>query len=461
MPRTLVLSFLSILFTVRCAVSEPGEGRLEPCWVAGVQGDVQCGTYTVFEDRKKKVGRTIDIGFVILRALEPSQKLDPLVIVAGGPGQAVTPLATAFNRRYASIRRHRDLVFIDQRGTGQSNLLACNTSLPGGSHSLFGSLFPTDHISKCLQRLEQRANPKLYTTPIAADDMDEIRQWLGYERLNLVGGSYGTRFVQVYIRRHSDHVRSAILNGVVPLHRNIYLHGAKNLDHGIQRFTASCETDSSCAKQFPNFREQLQDLQMQFRESGDNGQGRDFGRGDFAYAVRGLLYSSDDTLLPQMVRDAHETGDIGPFESYYVERASWVASSFATGMHLTVVCSEDVPFTTENDVQKVTAGTFAGDSLYRRYESACRIWPKGSVSEDYGKPVRAAVPVLLLSGEWDPVTPPSWGEEVAENLPKSLHVVMPRTGDGVAGPCASSIIDRFVTMGSVEGLDTSCVRDSR
>jgi pimeloyl-ACP methyl ester carboxylesterase len=162
-----------------------------------------------------------------------------------------------------------------------------------------------------------------------------------------------------------------------------------------------------------------------------------------------------------MIRDAHDTGDFEPFESYYLERASWVASSFGTGMHLTVVCSEDVPFTTEDDVQEVTAGTFAGDSLYRRYENACRIWPKGRVSEDYGQPVKASVPVLLLSGEWDPVTPPSWGAEVAEHLPNSLHIIMPRTGHGVAGRCASRIQDQFVASGSVEKLDATCASDRR
>ena len=460
MPRFMVLLVLSVLFTARCAFSEPN-GKLEPCKVSGVEGDTQCGTYTVFEDRKKKAGRTIDIGFVILRALEPSPNLDPLVVVAGGPGQAVTPLAAAFNRRYAAIRRYRDLVFIDQRGTGRSNLLACNSSLPGGTESLFGNLFPADHISECLDNLSQRADPKLYTTPIAADDMEEVRQWLGYKKLNLVGGSYGTRFVQVYIRRHSDHVRSAILNGVVPLHRNIYLYGARNLDNGIEHFIASCESDGSCSQRFPDFRNELQDLMGQFKASRERGEGQTFGRGDFAYAVRGLLYSSDDTRLPQMVRDAHETGDFSQFEDYYLERASWVASSFGTGMHLTVICSEDVPFTPESEVQEVTAGTFAGDRIYRRYLNACRIWPKGSVSEDYGKPVRVSVPVLLLSGEWDPVTPPSWGEEVAEHLPKSLHVVMQRTGHGVAGRCASRIQDQFIASGSVEGLDTSCVSDPR
>lgn len=461
MRFSIILTVCCVLFAARCAVSEPGKGRLGPCRVAGVKGDVQCGTYTVFEDRKKKAGRTIDIGFVILRALESSQRLDPLVVVAGGPGQAVTPLASAFNRRYTSIRRSRDLVFIDQRGTGRSNLLACNSPLPGGTQSLFGSLFPADHISACRDKLAQRADHRLYTTPIAADDMDEIRQWLGYEKLNLVGGSYGTRFVQVYMRRHSDRVRSATLNGVVPLHRNIYLYGARNLDRGIERFIASCESNRSCAQRFPKFRRELTDLMSQFKASGDRSEAREFGRGDFAYAVRGLLYSSDDTRLPQMVRDAHETGDLELFASYYLERSSWVASSFGTGMHLTVVCSEDVPFTTEDEVKEATTGTFTGDRLYRRYENACRIWPKGDVSEDYGKPVRVAVPVLLLSGEWDPVTPPSWGEEVAEHLPNSRHVVMPRTGHGVAGRCASSIIDQFVTEGTIEGLDTTCVNDPR
>lgn len=460
LTRKLPLFIMFSLLSARCASSEPkshsspGQGTLEPCSLRGVEGNVQCGTYTVYEDRERKTGRTIDIGLVILRALEPSPARDPLVIVLGGPGQAVTPLASAYNRRYAHIRRRRDIVLIDQRGAGRSNTLACDTRLPGGERSLFGSLFPADHIKQCLERLESRADPRLYTTPIAADDMDEIRVWLGYVKLNLTGGSYGTRFVQVYIRRHEEHVRTAILNGVVPVHRNIYHHGAKNLDQAIERFIKACETDRSCAEDFPDFREQWNELVTRFEKGGGDG---GFGRGDFAYAVRGMLYGSLAEDIPQRVKDAHETGDLEPFSSYYIERASWVASSFSTGMHLSVVCSEDVPFTREDEIREVTAGTFMGNELYRRYETACRIWPQGEVPEAYHEPVRSSVPVLLLSGEWDPVTPPSWGNEVAEHLQNRLHVVVPRAGHGVGGPCITQIENRFVSTGNVDGLDISCV----
>ena len=155
------------------------------------------------------------------------------------------------------------------------------------------------------------------------------------------------------------------------------------------------------------------------------------------------------------------TGDIEPLTSYYLGRASWIASSFATGMHLSVVCSEDVAFTRETEVDATTSGTFIGDYLYRQYENACRLWPKGVVAEDYREPVRSSIPVLLLSGEWDPVTPPSWGDEVAEHLSNSLHVVMPEAGHGLAGSCISRIESQFVGNGTIDHLDTSCIARRR
>jgi pimeloyl-ACP methyl ester carboxylesterase len=418
-----------------------------------VEGNAQCGTYTVYEDRERKTGRTIDIGLIVLRALEPSPELDPLVVVAGGPGQSVTPLASTYNRRYAQIRRHRDILLIDQRGTGRSNSLACDMPLPRGSKSLFGSLFPSDHIEQCLARLESRADPRHYTTPIAADDMDEIRGWLGYDRVNLTGGSYGTRFVQIYLCRHPEHVRTAILNGVVPVHRNIYLHGAKNLDRAVERFIQTCENDRSCSEEFPDFRKHWIELVTRLENETKDG----FGRGDFAYAVRGMLYGPLADEIPQRLKKVFETSDFEYFSEYYLERASWVASSFSTGMHLSVVCSEDVAFTGEDEIRKKTEGTVMGDELYRRYENACRIWPQGVVPDNYHDPIHSSVSVLLLSGEWDPVTPPSWGDEVAEHLPNSLHLVVPRAGHGVGGSCITKIENHFITTGKIDVLDTSCI----
>ncbi len=457
--KNLFLACLFCLLSARCTLGEPTlESPLESCSIPAIEGEVRCGIYEVFEDRARKTGRTIGIQVVVLRALEPSGKLDPIVLVAGGPGQAAIDLASVFNRRYAHLRRHRDILLIDQRGTGGSNRLSCDTPLPRGPGSLFGNLFPADHVDNCRQRLESHADLRFYTTPLAADDMDEIREWLGYEKLNLIGGSYGTRFVQVYLRRYNRRVRTAVLNGVVPIHRNIYLHGATNLEQAFERFVEACETDESCSQKYPGFRKQTQELMSRFEKAERIGV---LGRGDFAYAIRGLLYSSNTDRLPRMVEDAYETGDLEPFSSYYIDRASWVASSFATGMHLSVVCSEDVGFTRESEVGETTSGTFMGDYLYRQYEGACRRWPKGVVAEDYREPVHSSAPVLLLSGEWDPVTPPSWGNEVAEHLSNSLHVIVPRAGHGVAGPCISRIENRFITQGNAKNLDTSCALEKR
>jgi pimeloyl-ACP methyl ester carboxylesterase len=356
-------------------------------------------------------------------------------------------------------------VFIDQRGTGRSNPLHCNALLANGPASLFGSVFPEDHIQSCRDSLSQRADLALYTTAIATDDMDEIREWLGYEQVNLYGGSYGTRVVQVYMRRHPTRVRTAIMNGVDPVNRITYLHGAVNLQIALERLMLECEGDTDCAEAFPDFRSQMSGLIAGF----GNGPVRtryanrwvDFSQGDFAYAVRGMLYGSLASRLPLMVREAYRTKDLSAFADYYVERSSWVASDdIGTGMHLTIMCAEDIAFADDHEIRMLSGDTFMRDHLIQQYRNACRRWVQADLPERYRELVTSSVPTLLLSGGRDPVTPARWGAEVAERLSNSLHVVVPNAGHGVGGSCVAEMQRRLIEDGSLTNVDTSCVVSS-
>jgi pimeloyl-ACP methyl ester carboxylesterase len=443
---------------------------LQPCRVPQVEGESLCGSYAVFEDRATRSGRTIDIDVIVLRAFDESPAPDPVVFVAGGPGQSSTSLAPWIGRHCSEVRRRRDLVFIDQRGTGKSHTLACADALPRGANSQFGSLFPTDHIEACRKRLSARANLALYTTAVTVDDMDEIREWMGYEQINLRGGSYGTVVAQAYMRRYPSRVRTAVLAGVDPINRIPYLEGALNLQAGLEKLIRECEADDACDRSFPDFGDQFESLVALFQAgpvevdmpSATGGRERAaFAQGDFAYAVRGMLYGRLASRLPSMVERAYRTGDLTPFAEYYLRRAGWVASEdIATGLHLSVFCSEDIPYTNEREVQAVTVGTFMGDYLFRQYANACDGWPRGSVPEGFHEPVKSSVPTLLLSGERDPVTPPKWGAEVARNLSNSLHVVVPNAGHGAGNRCTAALEFQLIEEGSVENLDPSCVAGS-
>jgi pimeloyl-ACP methyl ester carboxylesterase len=193
--------------------TKPARLELTPCELPGVKEKVRCGTYEVFEDRAARKGRKITLKIVVAAATGPTSAPDPFVYIPGGPGSSATEDAPGVAELFAGVRARRDLVFIDQRGTGGSHPLNCNFFDPADLQSYLGYFFPLDDVRKCRQELELKANLKLYTTPIAMDDLDEVRAALGYERVNLFGASYGTRARIVYLKRHPTHVRTVTLTG--------------------------------------------------------------------------------------------------------------------------------------------------------------------------------------------------------------------------------------------------------
>ena len=460
-----VLSFVAVvLFGCNDDVQAPGSGdqldALEPCNIPGVDR-ARCGSFSVYEDRDARAGRTIDIAVVVLQSDDPDPEPDPVLFIAGGPGQASTDLVEFSDAAYPELRRNRDLVFIDQRGTGHSGALLCPGPLPGGEASVLGTLFPPDHVDACRQRLATRADLGLYATHLAVDDMADVLEEIGYESVNLNGVSFGTRVAQVFLRRHPDMVRTAVLNGIVPVNRNTYLFGAPSAQAALDVLMEECESDPTCSDLYPDARSKFWDLVARF-DDGPIMVHRPrgtvlFDRGDFGYAVRGMLYGelADQILL--WTWDTYLIGDFTRFADYAIERAAWVASAtFATGLHLSVVCAEDIPFTTAGEIESLTAGTFLGPHLIERYRTACEHWTQGSIPAGYREPVNSSVPVLLISGERDPATPAAWGDQVAAHLSNGRHVVVPGGGHAIVGPCTLEMQVKLVLEGSVAGLGSSC-----
>ena len=195
---------------------------LEDCRVDGVSVPARCGALTVFEDRATGAGRTIDLKIVVIPAVSGSPEPDTLFFLAGGPGQAATDLADTVLVRLAEVRRSRDIVFVDQRGTGGSGRMSCalfetSPDEEASGESLQLDAFPLDDLRDCLAEVESATDPRHYTTPVAMDDLDDVRAALGYETINLYGGSYGTRAGLIYMRRHPERVRTAVLDGLAPV----------------------------------------------------------------------------------------------------------------------------------------------------------------------------------------------------------------------------------------------------
>ena len=438
---------------------------LSPCRVEGIPWQAKCGTYEVFENRETKQGRKIALRVVVVPALAPNPAPEPLVLLAGGPGQAAseTNALSAVER----IHRGRDILLVDQRGTGASNPLDCHFHPPDAPLSdVFEATYREEEVRKCLASYGD-TDPRLYTTPIAMDDLDEVREALGYEKLNLWGISYGTRAALVYMRQHPERVRTATLDGVAPLSLYLPLYIARDGQRALELAFSHCEKDAACAKAYPELRSRVEALVERLKQAPAQarvahpltGVPEDvkLGYTGFMSALQGQLYMPELAALLPLVLDRATRDDWGPFVALSHGIMSGMEKSLSQGMFFSVTCAEDAPFMTEADAAREARGTWFGDTATTNLLSACKVWPKGTVPQGYRQPVTSSVPTLLLSGELDPVTPPSWAEDARRTLSRSLHVVVPGVGHNTMNVgCVRTLMADFIAAGDVADLKPTC-----
>jgi pimeloyl-ACP methyl ester carboxylesterase len=449
-------------------------GPLEPCQVAGIDEELLCGKLTIFENRETRAGRTIDLKVVVLPALDGSRTEAPLFHLEGGPGVAATGVASFYAKEGNEYRRHQDVVLVDQRGTGESNPLGA-TARTRSPQDYLSEMYPLDYVKTLRQELEKRANLTQYTTSIAMDDLDDVRAWLGYEHINLFGLSYGTRAVLVYLRQHPDRVRSAILMGVAPTYLKMPLHHARAAKRAIDLLFAECAADEACHRAFPNIEREWNEVlerlgreraRVEYSVTDKSGPVTvEIQRDVFAEKIRNRMYSRESARkIPMMIYRA-AAGDFGPFLNEVIPENRSEPDFIADGMYLSVTCAEDVPFIDQEEAAKANAGNPFGNYRVVQQTRACGLWPRGNIPAGYHESVDSTAPVLILSGQVDPVTPPQRGEEVASHLPNSRHIVVPHGAHGVDGltnvECLDKVMLQFLAKGDAKGLDTSCVESVR
>ncbi|MGZ5598049.1 MAG: alpha/beta hydrolase [Usitatibacter sp.] len=437
---------------------------LDTCRLDGVDAPAQCGTYEVWEDRALKSGRRIKLDLAVVPAKMRAKEPDPIVVFAGGPGQGAVSLASQVMPLFAKLNDARDIVLIDQRGTGNSAPLDCPEE-EQPLQQLFEDSLPERMVAKCLAQID--ADPRLYTTSIAVEDIDEVLGALGYSKVDLWGGSYGTRMALEYVRRHGERVRTVVLDGVAPATMKLPLSFVADGDAALQRLIDACEREDRCAKVFPSLRDTIAKVRAQLARRPVRAAIQDPRTGERATIdvnenvflsglFRPLYVAELASLLPLGISAAAE-GDFNPLLAQNLEFADDVSENLSIGMHLSVVCAEDIPRITPDDLARLN-GAFFGRSLVDDFIRACSLWPRGKVPADFYDPVRSNVPVLILSGGIDPATPPRHGAQVAETLPNARHFVAPFLGHGVSlHGCAPRLIESFVRAGSAQGLDGKCL----
>jgi pimeloyl-ACP methyl ester carboxylesterase len=463
--------------TVSRAVPNPGSRPWPPqfqsCAVPGVDGNARCGTVEVLESFDHPTGRRLAIRVIIVPAHSNQALPDPVVFLVGGPGQGAADLAGPLARRLAFLRDGRDLVFVDQRGTGESNGLTCPA--PPRATDLMGHIFEPARLRACRDELTKRADLRRYTTTAAAADYEVIFEALGYSQVNVWGVSYGTRLGLELGRRLPGRVRTVTLDAVVPPSFTWPMSGARDAEAALATVISDCEHDPNCANSYPTFRRDVDAAFAAIATEPANATVFDahtrktervpFATSDLAYSTRALLYDAQALQLPQLFRDA-AAGNYDALAQAYVSRARNLGREIATGVHLGVYCAEDLPYVDVNRARAMAAGTRIATYLLDQYARACDIWPRGELAEGFREPIRSDVPTLMMTGQRDPVTPPWTAHEAAKTLTHA-RVLTWRFGghgfDGLAdGACKQRIIREFITTASVDQLSVECMsRDAR
>lgn len=448
--------------------------KLRPCAVEGSADSVFCGTYAVFENRGTGQGRKIELSVTIIPAIRQDSVLAPIFFFEGGPGVAASGSAGFYAMRENPYRRYHDVVLIDARGTGNSNALHCRTlEYKAGLQNQFEEMYPEEAVKKCYDSLSKRADLALYTTTNMAADMDEVRQWLGYDRIHLFGLSFGTRLALEYMRRYPDKVETTVLWSPTTTYSRMPLYHASFAQTTLEKIYAHCSGDSLCRSNFPRLKEEFDELmrkglQAPFRVSHRTAGGEVISLSIPWYAfqtrIRSMMYAPFTMRqVPYVVHEA-ALGNWKPFISMFPEGPD-NNDFIAEGLYLCVTCSEDVPFITPDETASLTNGTFMGTYRVDQQQTACANWVRGTIPDDFGKPVQSDAPVLILTGSYDPVTPVSMAKDVARYLPNSQIVEiaeMAHTFDGLSNEdCFDGIVVAFFDQSGRSPLNSACVQSMK
>ena len=471
MPRMhRLIPLLAILGALGPAAAERG-ADLKACRLPGVGHPAMCGMVRRPLDPSQPGKTTIEVHYAVLPALARHRQPDPVFFFAGGPGQSAMDLAGSVGRLLARVGNRRDIVLVDQRGTGRSAPLSCAEPLPTAPLAeMADASLAIGRLQACRLRLEKQPHGQLqhYTTSVAVQDVDAVRQALGAARINLVGGSYGTRAALEYQRQFPQTVRRTVLDGVA--RADMVLPASFSLDNqaALDAVVDACAAEKACATRLPDLRQRWQGLLASLPRTiraahplTGEVQSMALSRDTVLGMTRSPLYvPALAAALPYAMSEAAD-GRYEPLLGLSMALTSGRPPSMAEGMHFSVVCAEDLPRLPRSTDQP---GVDFGDAAANLYRQVCAGWPRGSVPAAFYTLPAARSATLVLSGGADPVTPPRHGARVAQALgAQARHVVVAQAGHGVMGiACMRDVLFRFLDAASDEEalkVDAGCADD--
>lgn len=463
-------TILGVVAVVLNPANAVAELSFSPCSLTGTDGNgnlhAECATWRRPLDLDKPDGEQIELFVTKLKSTSTKPASDAFTLINGGPGGSSIDLLIQFSPALNTIARERDIVVLDQRGTGRSSRLTCD-GIADDPES-YNAEEVIERVNACLDQLPH--DPRFFTTSVAVHDLDALRAALGYQQLSIYGVSYGTRVALHYMRVYPQRTRAVVVDGVVPppavLGAQIAIHSQNALDQVVKR----CTEDSACRQKFSDvaasfsivadrLRESAIPLELAHPVTGEHTT-LDLSYDHLITWVRFSLYAPETTaLIPVTLSEAAYQRNYLPIASNALRMLHNVSTAMAYGMHNAVVCTEDAPFYSGQQIDFAhLESTYIGRDMYDTLKAMCSAWPQGIRDADMKITIESDVPTLILSGEYDPITPPAWGEAILPGLSNVRHVVAPGQGHGtLARGCMPQLIDHFIQTPDPVNLDTQCI----
>ena len=468
--RLISIVMMAILMIASTALyaenNQNNQPKLTPCYMEGLSDRLMCGSIAQPLSDDPSEGE-ITIHFAVIPAIKPSHPEEAVLGFAGGPGQGAIDLARIFDHNLRFARETRDIVLVDQRGTGYSHQLQCDSEdlkTQFAFNDVIADLqaMGAEDTQKCKAQLN--IDLSHFTTPAAAKDFEAVRKALGYKGFHLYGVSYGTRIAQEYMRQFPESVLTSTLDGVVPMQQSLFaIDGA--VDDSLAALFKRCETNALCAAQYPNLENNFNTLLTQLEQQPVQTQVRHPRTNDlidftitkmkFYSAIRFALYSHAQRAIVPMVIEKALSGDYSPLAGMMANVD--LTQSLAMGMHNAIVCGEDWP-RLNAQTRTQYSKTYIGKAMIAGLDIACPILNVKAVDKAFYQPLKTSAPTLLLSGGRDPATPARWAELAMIEMANATHLVAPTATHGIGSQtCAPKIIAKFIDQQSMQNIDTTCI----
>jgi pimeloyl-ACP methyl ester carboxylesterase len=464
-----------------------------PCPFALPEGQVEgktveCGYLTVPENRDDPQSRKIRLAVAIFRHPSGNPRPDPIIYLTGGPGGSILKIVslTGFEAQFGPMfAANRDIILFDQRGVGFSQpALDCpqftKLYLDLLDHEVDGVRLTAEEglarnveaLAACAKELSTIADLSAYNTAASAADVNDLRIALGYDKVNLWGGSYGTRLALGVMRDFPQGLRSVVLEAVYPPDVDLFLDTPADFDRALNLVIVGCAADKACNAAYPNLRAVLSDTVKRLNENPASVELiHPFTRERYAVLLRGddlveqlfrsLYIPQVRPMLPQIIYDASK----GTFDTLLLVAREflWKRDIRSWGMCFSVLCHEEMPFSSPEAYQAVLArypeyaGFLAGSEVGGLTYAICPRWGAGEADALENQPVTSDIPTLIMAGEYDPITPPEWARRVASGLKNGYLFVYPGMGHGASGDdCARKVMLAFLEDPS-KAPDAACI----